>query len=152
MRGDKLEMLDHRMRPGHAELAGHLHALVARVDRGELDAGVHHMLFGAVEAPEEIEMPPGAAEFAVGDRLQADLFLLLDDALDLAVLDLLQLRGRDLALGLLRARLMDRLRTQQAADMIGAEGWSRVFAHCSSALSVLPLVPAKAGTQRGLAR
>ncbi len=33
-------------------------------------------------------MPPGAAIFAVGDRLQADLFLLADDLLDLAVLDL----------------------------------------------------------------
>ena len=56
------------------------------------------MLLDAVEAPEEIELPPGAAEFAVGDRLQADLFLLLDDALDLAVLDRLQRGGVDLAL------------------------------------------------------
>ena len=85
VRGDELEMLDHRMRPGHAELAGDLHALVARGDGGERDAGVHHVLLGAIEAPEEIEMPPRAAEFAVGDRLQPDFLLLLDDALDLAV-------------------------------------------------------------------
>ena len=39
------------------------------------------------KAPEEIEMPPGAAELAVGGELQPDLFLLLDDLLDLAVLD-----------------------------------------------------------------
>jgi hypothetical protein len=41
------------------------------------------VLLDAIEAPEEIEMPPGAAEFAVGDRLQPGLFLLLDDPLDL---------------------------------------------------------------------
>ncbi len=85
-------MLDHRM-AGKAELAGDLEAFVARGHGGEGDAGVHHVLLDAVEAPEEIEMPPGAAEFAVGDRLQADFFLLLDDALDLAVFDLLQLRA-----------------------------------------------------------
>ena len=42
-------------------------------------------------------MPPGTAEFAVSNRLQADLLLLLDNALDFAVLDLLQLRRRDFA-------------------------------------------------------
>ena len=93
MRGDELEMLEHRM-AGEAELAGDLEALVARVDAGKGDAGIHHVLVDAVEAPEEIEMPPGAAEFAVGDRLQAGLFLLLDDALDLAVFDAAQLGRR----------------------------------------------------------
>ena len=44
----------------------------------------------AVETSEEIEMPPRAAEFAVGGELQPDLFLLLDDLLDLAVFDLAQ--------------------------------------------------------------
>ena len=81
----------------------------------------HDVLFGAVEAPEEIEMPPRAAELAVGDGMEADVLLLLDDALDLAVFDLLQLRGADLALGALGPRVMDRLGTQQAADMVGAE-------------------------------
>ncbi len=111
------------MRPGHAELAGDLRRLrCACSPPANLHAGVHHVLLGAVEAPEKIEMPPGAAEFAVGDRLQADLFLLLDDALDLAILDLLQLRPRVISpLAFLRARLVDRLRAQQAADMVGAE-------------------------------
>ena len=44
----------------------------------------------AVELAEEIEVPPGAAELAVGRQLQADILLLLDDLLDLAVLDLLE--------------------------------------------------------------
>ena len=67
-------------------------------------------------------MPPGAAEFAVGDRLQADVFLAFDDAHDLAVLDRFQRGGVDLASGVFFARLFQRGRAQQAADVIGAEG------------------------------
>ena len=62
----------------------------------------------AVETAEEIEMPPGAAEFAVGGELEPDLFLLLDDLLDLAVFDLAQRVGRDLAALALGARLLER--------------------------------------------
>jgi hypothetical protein len=80
------------------------------------------VLLGAVKTPEEIEMPPRAAELAVGDRLQPHVLLLLDDALDLAVFDVLQRCGADLAFGALGPRLMDRCGTQQAADMVGAEG------------------------------
>jgi hypothetical protein len=79
------------------------------------------VLFGAVEAPEEIEMPPGTAELAVGDGVKADVLLLLDDALDFAVFDFLQLCGVDLAFGVLRPRIMNGLGTEQAADMVGAE-------------------------------
>jgi len=118
--GDEFEMIEHRV-AGKADLAGDLEALVARGHGGEGDAAVHHVLLDAIEAPEEIEMPPGAAEFAVGDRLQADPFLFLDDALDLAVFDRLERGGVDLALGAPLARLFQRGRTQQAADMIGAE-------------------------------
>ena len=53
--------------------------------------------------------------------LQADLLLLLDDLLDLAVLDLLELGGGDLALLALGARLLQRRGAQQAADHVGAE-------------------------------
>ena len=113
-------MLDHRM-AGEADLAGDLGAFVARPRGGEGDAGLHDGLLDAVEAPEEIEMPPGAAEFAVGDRLQAGIFLLLDDVLDLAVFHRFQFVCRDLALGAALARLFQRRGPQQAADVIGAE-------------------------------
>ncbi len=66
-------------------------------------------------------MPPRAAKLAVGDGLQADILLLLDDALDLPVLDRFQGVGRDLALGALRPCVMDGSGAQQAADVIGAE-------------------------------
>jgi hypothetical protein len=88
----------------------------------ERDAGVHHVLLDAVEAPEEIEVPPRAAEFAVGDGLQADLLLLLDDALDLAVFHDLELGGGDLALLVPLPRVLQRRRPQQATDVIGAKG------------------------------
>ena len=67
-------------------------------------------LLGCHEAEhtEEIEMPPGAAGFAVGGELQAALFLFLDNLLDLTALDLFELGRSDLALGLLGTRLLQR--------------------------------------------
>ena len=60
----------------------------------ELNAVIDFGDLHTVEHPEEIEMPPGSAKLAVGRDLQADVFLLLDDLLDLAVLDLLELLPR----------------------------------------------------------
>ena len=79
------------------------------------------MALDAVEPPQEVEMPPGAAEFAVGDGLQADRFLLFDDAFDFAVLHRLERNGGDLALGVTFARLLQRRGAQQAADMVGTK-------------------------------
>ena len=79
MCADELEMLQHRV-VGEAELADDARALRPRLQALECDALLHHVAFGAVEAPEEVEVPPGAAELAVGDGLQADLLLLLDHA------------------------------------------------------------------------
>ena len=79
-------MLDHRM-AGKAELAHRAHADRSRLDAGELDSLRQFELLGAIEAREKIEVPPRAAELAVGDRLQADVFLLADERGDLAVLD-----------------------------------------------------------------
>ena len=90
-------MLEHRV-VGEADLALDPDALRLGLHALELDAVVELVDFDAVEHAEEIEMPPGAAEFAVGGELEPDLLLLLDDLLDLAVLDLLQLGGADLAL------------------------------------------------------
>ena len=113
-------MLDHGV-AGKPELAGHLHALVAGRDGGKRDAGIHAVALGAVEAPEKVEVPPGAAELAVGDGLQADLLLLLDHPLDLAIFHRLEVGGADLALGALFPRLLQRCGTQEAADVVGTE-------------------------------
>ena len=53
--------------------------------------------------------------------LQADVLLELHDLGDRLVLDLAQLLGRDLALGLLLARFEQVLGAQEAADVVGAE-------------------------------
>src|SRR5262245_749696 len=126
----ELEMLDHRM-AREADLADDARALGPRLHARERDPLVHHVALETSEAPEKIEMPPGAAELAVGDRLQAHRLLLLDQPLDLAVFDRFELGRRDLALLALPARLFQRSRAQQAADVIGAERWLGPSHACS---------------------
>ncbi len=113
-------MFQHRV-VGEADLALDPDALHLGLHALELDAVLELVEFDAVEHAEEVEMPPGAAEFAVGGELEADLFLLLDDLLDLAVFHLLELGRGDCALLALRARLLDRRGAQNAADMVGAK-------------------------------
>jgi hypothetical protein len=113
-------MLDHGM-VAEAELAGHAHALRPGLDAFELHALWQIHQLGAVESGEKIQMPPGAAEFAIGNGLQACLFLFLDNLLDLAIFDLLQIAGGDLGPLSPPARFPDCRGTQQAADMIGAK-------------------------------
>ncbi len=106
---------------GEGDLAGDLHALGARLDAGERDARFHHVTLDTVEGPEEIKMPPRAAELAVGCGLQADFFLPPDDARDLAIFHRFEFGRRNLALGALGPRVFQGSRAQQAADMVGAE-------------------------------
>src|SRR5215510_6367443 len=106
---------------GKADPARDLDPFRARRNAVKLNTVVGGVGRHPVEAFEEIEVPPGAAELAVGGELEADLLLLLDDLLDLAVLDLLQLRRADLALLALRPRGLERRRAQQAAHVIGPE-------------------------------
>src|SRR5262249_24946182 len=120
------EVLEHRM-AAEVELADHARAFRPRGDARERDALVHRVALDAGETPKEVEVPPRAAEFAVGDRLKADLLLLLDDLPDLAVLDRLGIGSRHPPLPPLRPardlrpRLLDRRGAHQAADVIGAK-------------------------------
>jgi hypothetical protein len=82
-------------------------------------AQAHH--FGALHRGEEVERPVVAAEFAIGDRLEADLFLLADNGADRLVLERGEFLGREAALFMRAARIEQSCRTQQAADMIGPE-------------------------------
>src|SRR5262249_39416577 len=144
VRLDELEMLQHRV-VGKAELADDARALRAGLHALERDALLHHVALGAVEAPEEVEVPPGATELAIGDGLEPHLLLLLDHAFDLAVLERLERRRVDLALGVLFARLLERGRTQQAADVVGAERRSCAL-HVSNSHPTA-VMPAQAGIQ-----
>src|SRR5262245_11080155 len=110
-------MVEHRMGGREVELAGDLVAFRPGFDAVELDAVRQRDLLDAVEAPAKIEVPPGAAILAVGRELQADLLLLAHDLFDFAILDRLQLGGRDLALLAPSARIFDCTRTQDRADV-----------------------------------
>src|SRR4029079_11030986 len=129
---EKLEVLQHRM-VGEADLADDAQALRLGLHAAELDALVAFVEIDAVEHAEEIEVPPGPPELAVGRELEADLLLLLDDLLDLTVLDGLELGCRDRALLALGPRLLERGGTQEAADMVGTK---RRFGslHCNGSL------------------
>jgi hypothetical protein len=66
----------------------------------------------ALETGEEIEVPPVAAEFAVGDRGEADRLLSCDRLADRVLLERAVIAP---------ACLGEPARAQQAADMIGVE-------------------------------
>ena len=114
-------MFQHRV-TGKAELAVDPGPAVPGVHALEWEAVIHLVDFHAVEHAEEIKVPPGAAELAVGGHLQSDLLLLFDDLLNLAVFDLLELSVADLALFPFRAGFLEYGSTQQAADHVGAKG------------------------------
>src|SRR3954470_13298256 len=158
---EEAEMLEVRM-AGEIDLVHDAHAFGLGLDPGKGNALAGGVEFNAIEPLVEIELPPGAPELAVGRELEPDVLLLLDDLFDLAVLDLLELFGRALALLALRPRLLERRGAQQAADVIGAK-WRfgslhrsfpqraryfhtssasslimRSFAHCSSSARTLP--------------
>ena len=104
MRLEKLEMLNHRM-AGKADLAVDLERVRFRRHAVKLNAAVSGVHFHAIETAEEIELPPGAAQFAVGRKLQARFLLLADRPLDFPVLDRGQSFRRDLVAVALGARL-----------------------------------------------
>ena len=100
-------------------------AVVAEFERGRLD-------LEALRALNEAPPIGAAAEFAVGNDLQADLLLQRDYIADALVLQLgkfriVHLLGRMLAEGLAQRRW-----PQQAADMVGAKGWTALGRHADS--------------------
>ena len=101
----KLEMFDLRM-TDEIHLSGNLYCLVLCLDTVKLNARGGGDRFDTLEAAEEVEMPPGAAKFAVGRELEADVFLLPDDLLDLAVFDIRECGGIDFVPRALGARFL----------------------------------------------
>ncbi len=114
-------MVEHRVVVGKTELADHADRVMPGLNACELNARVGVKQFAAGEFRQKVEMPPRAAEFAVGRELQADRGLLVHDLFDLHVFDLAQIGGRYFAPLQFGARLLDLRRTQQAADLVGAE-------------------------------
>ena len=79
-----------------ADLAGDAGRLGLGLGAGKLDALIDLDHFHAIELADEVHVPPGAAELAVGDGLEAKGLLLFDDLLDLDILDGLQRVGGNL--------------------------------------------------------
>ena len=84
---------------------------------GQVAGGLGH----AAEGVDEVHVPGGAAELAVGGRLEADLLLHRDRAGDLLVLDRRQVSRGDPARGEVVTGLQQPLGAEQAADVVGAE-------------------------------
>jgi len=109
---------------GEAELvADHRHVLLG-MDAVKLDAAAFALDdIEAVEHAHEVEMPPGAAEFAIGDRLEAGIFLHPDDIDNGLILDGSELFGADgLVFEVGLAGLLDAVGAQERADDIGVVG------------------------------
>src|SRR4030081_3120964 len=116
------EMIQHRMVVGKVELADDTDGVMPGLHAGKLDALIGVVQFATREMAEEVEMPPGTAEFAVGRELQAGRGLPMHDLFDLHILGLAQIISRDLALLESGTRFLDARRPQQATDLVGAEG------------------------------
>src|SRR5262249_14487028 len=104
-----------------SNLPFHAHAQWLRLHALKLDAVVELVNLDAVEHAEEIEVPPRPAILAIGGKLKPDVFLFLDQLLDLFVLDRIQLRVVDGPHLMTRARILDRLRPKKASDMVGTK-------------------------------
>ena len=87
----------------------------------ELHGEVGRLLLDAAELVDEIHVPGAAPELPVGGALQADLLLQVDRLAHGRILDRLQLIRREAAVGVVGARLPQGRRTQEAADVVGAE-------------------------------
>ena len=94
------------------------------VDAVKLDAAAFTLdNVKAVEHAHEVEMPPGAAEFAIGHGLETSIFLHPDDIDDRLILNGGELLGADgLVLETGLAGLFDAVWAQERADDIGVIG------------------------------
>ena len=98
----------------------------------EPDRDVPGFLRDPVELVDEVHVPRGAAELAVGRRAEPDVLLHRHGLADRVVLDRAQLGGVDPARGEVLARLKQVPRPQQAADMVGPERGSGALRHDES--------------------
>ena len=113
-------MFDHRM-VGEVDLAVDMQPLGLGLRALELQALGHAHQLDAVEAGQEIVMPPGPAIFAVRHAPEADRFLLRHELRYFSVLHGLEFSRGDLSGSASGARRLHWGRAQQGAYLVGAE-------------------------------
>ena len=133
---DELEMLHERMIVS-VELAGHRGSVGGSDLVMEGNAMGGGDMVHAIEAPHEIEMPPAATEFTIGDDMQAGGLLLGNQISDQPVFDSLQPGGINNTCSIICASLLEFVRTQVGADHIGAE--RRILGICHDSPSTIDL-------------
>src|SRR5206468_5856189 len=111
------------------DLPGHLHEGRLLVGSFELHAEALGRGLHAVEAAQEVDVPPVASELAVGDRLKPDRLLECHGAPDRLILDRAQRGAVDLAARRTRSRLAELGRAQETPDVVGAKWRPRGDAH-----------------------
>jgi hypothetical protein len=74
-------------------------------------------------------VPGSAPELAVGDSFEPQVFLLLDDFTDGVILEAAKVGRADAAIFFIFAGLQQFWRTEQAANVVGAKGWSLGLNH-----------------------
>jgi hypothetical protein len=132
MRLQASEMNEHRMVSGKSQPTHDMRRLRLGVHALELNSMSRVAYFDAVEHSEEIEVPPGTAEFSVCDTFEPDRFFLGDDLRDFAIFDVFESGRVYRARFAFGAGFLDRCRAQDAADMIGAERRLGSKSHISS--------------------
>ncbi|MNC36403.1 hypothetical protein D3C75_849240 [compost metagenome] len=103
---------------GEADLAGQSCRVRPGFHTVEHITLVHQHMLHTVEAPEEIQVPVAAAEFAVGDCLQAQLLLLFHQLADFPVFYFRQCFPADDPGGELLSCCFQSGRAQEAADHV----------------------------------
>src|SRR5262249_1088854 len=91
------------------------------LDALELNAVVKFVDLDPIKHAVKVEVPPRAAIFAIGRELEAQFLLLGDDLWNFLLFPPLEVAGRALTLLAFLARLLERRRAQDRADMVGAE-------------------------------
>ena len=119
------------------ELAGHCGGIGGSDFIMEGNAMGGGNVIHAVEAPHEIEMPPAATEFTIGDDMQAGGLLLGNQISDQPVFDSLQPGGINNTCSIICASLLEFVRTQIRTDHIGAE--RRILGICHDSPSTIDL-------------
>ncbi len=98
-----------------------------------------HVRLDAAQLGEKVQMKIFAAQLAIGDGVQTDIFLQLHHFSDGLVFGRAQLGGGNLPLHGLCVRVQQIFRAQEAADMIGAkQGFARGADGVSDGFSVHP--------------